>query len=93
MKPKFALSHDFLSVHHEYFVGTFASILLCPPHFQMSGYATVSVDTLSAPTHHINVINQISYKNMKFLQERDKELKVIQRDMLNATGPLCAQPS
>ena len=46
MKPKFALTHDFLSVHHEYFVGTFASILLCPPpppppHFQMSGYATV----------------------------------------------------
>ena len=28
MKPKFALSRDFLSVHHEYFVGTFASILL-----------------------------------------------------------------
>ena len=26
MKPKFALFHDFLSVHHEYFVGTFASI-------------------------------------------------------------------
>ena len=34
MKPKFALSHDFLSVHHEYFVGTFASILLCPPTFK-----------------------------------------------------------
>ena len=34
MKPKFASSHDFLSVHHEYFVGTFASILLCPPTFK-----------------------------------------------------------
>ena len=34
MKPKFALSHDFLSVHHEYFVGTFASNLLCPPTFK-----------------------------------------------------------
>ena len=31
MEPKFVLSHEFLSVHHEYFVGTFASILLCPP--------------------------------------------------------------
>ena len=34
MKLRFALSHDFLSVHHEYFVGTFASILLCPPTFK-----------------------------------------------------------
>ena len=46
MKPKFASSHDFLSVHHEYFVGTFASILLCPPHFQMSGYATDLLQSL-----------------------------------------------
>ena len=44
-------------------------------------------------TLDINVINQISYQNMKFLQDREKELKVIQRDMLNAIGPLCAQPS
>ena len=28
MKPKFVLVHDFFSVHHDYFVGTFASILL-----------------------------------------------------------------
>ena len=50
MKPKFALSHDFLLVHHKYFVGTSASILLCPPpHFQMSGYAT---DTAYDVLHH-----------------------------------------
>ena len=53
MKPKLVLSHDFLSVHHEYFVGTLsASILLCPPHFQISGYATVREDqTLFLSTH------------------------------------------
>ena len=43
MKPKFALSHDFLSVHHEYFVGTFASILLCPLTFKC--LATLLVET------------------------------------------------
>ena len=52
--------------------------------------AISAVDSLSAPTLDISVINQISYKNKKFVPERDKELRVIQRDMLNATGPLCA---
>ena len=55
--------------------------------------AIPAVDALSPPTLDISVINQISNKNMKFVQERDKELNVIQRDMLNATGPLCARPS
>ena len=42
--------------------------------------AISAVDTLSAPTLDISVINQISYKNKKFVPERDKELRVIQRE-------------
>ena len=55
--------------------------------------AIPGVDGLSAPTLDISVINQISYKNKNFFQERDKELKVIHGDVLNTTGPLCARPS
>ena len=54
--------------------------------------AIPAVDALSATTLDISVINQISYKNKKFVQERGKELKVIQRHMSNATCPLCVRP-
>ena len=36
--------------------------------------AIPAFNTLSASTLDISVINQISYKNKKFVQERDKEL-------------------
>ena len=51
--------------------------------------AIPSVDSLVAPTLDHSVINQIPAHNKKYVQERDKELSVIQRSMLNATGPLC----
>ena len=61
MKPKFVLSHDFLSVHHEYFVGIFA--------LQVHQLTTTLLNTVvSAPilnssqtihTHHQQVIRKI----------------------------------
>ena len=51
--------------------------------------AIPSVDSLVAPTLDHSVINQVPAHNKKYVQERDKELRVIQRSMLNATGPLC----
>ena len=36
------------------------------------------------------MINQIPGQNRKFVQERDKELSVIQRSLLNSTSPLCS---
>ena len=52
--------------------------------------AIPAVDSLVAPTLDHSVINQIPAQNRKYVQERDKELSVIQRSMLNATGPLCS---
>jgi hypothetical protein len=50
--------------------------------------AVPSVDALIAPTLDPSMIQYVAVQN-KFLQERDKEIAVIQRAMLNATGPLC----
>lgn len=50
--------------------------------------AKPAVDALVAPTLDLSVINQIPHQNKKFVQERDKELRVIQRAVLNVTGPL-----
>lgn len=52
--------------------------------------AIPAVDALVAPTLDLSVINQIPGQNKKYVQERDKELSVIQRSMLNVTGPLCS---
>lgn len=52
--------------------------------------AIPAVDSLVAPTLDHSVINQIPAQNRKYVQERDKELSVIQRSMLNATVPLCS---
>ena len=52
--------------------------------------AIPAVDSLVAPTLDHSVINQIPAQNRKYVQERAKELSVIQRSMLNATGPLCS---
>ena len=50
--------------------------------------AIPAVDALVVPTLDLSVINQIPHQNKKFVQERDKELSVIQRAVLNVTGPL-----
>ncbi|CAB4038038.1 Hypothetical predicted protein, partial [Paramuricea clavata] len=50
--------------------------------------AIPAVDVLIAPTLDLSVINQIPHQNKKFVQERDKKQSVIQRAMLNVTGPL-----
>lgn len=34
-------------------------------------------------------MQHIAQHNRKFVQERDKELQIVQRSLLNATGPLC----
>ena len=52
--------------------------------------AIPAVDALCAPTLDPSVINHIPSHNKKFVQERDKELSVIQRAILNTTGPLCS---
>ena len=35
------------------------------------------------------MLSHVSHQNKKYVQERDKELIVVQRAMLNITGPLC----
>ncbi|CAB4016219.1 Hypothetical predicted protein, partial [Paramuricea clavata] len=50
--------------------------------------AVPSVDTLVAPTLDPSMLEYVAVQNKKFIQERDKEITVIQRAMLNATGPL-----
>ena len=52
--------------------------------------AIPAVDALCAPTLDPSVINHIRSHNKKFVQERDKELSVIQRAILNTTGPSCS---
>ena len=51
--------------------------------------AVPSVEALVAPTLDPPMLQHVVVQNKKFIQERDKELAVIQRAMLNATGPLC----
>ncbi|CAB4016146.1 Hypothetical predicted protein [Paramuricea clavata] len=51
--------------------------------------AIPQVDSLVAPTLDPPMLSHVSYQNKKFVQERDKELAVVQRAMLNITGPLC----
>ena len=42
-----------------------------------------------APTLDSSVVHHIVQHNKKFGQERYKELQLVQRALLNATGPLC----
>ncbi|CAB4029147.1 Hypothetical predicted protein [Paramuricea clavata] len=51
--------------------------------------AIPQVDSLVAPTLDPPMLSHVSYQNRKFVQERDKEFAVVQRAMLNITGPLC----
>jgi hypothetical protein len=48
-----------------------------------------SVDALVAPTLDTTVVHHIAQQSRKFVQERDKDLQIVQRALLNATGPLC----
>ncbi|CAB3996691.1 Hypothetical predicted protein [Paramuricea clavata] len=50
--------------------------------------AIPQVDSLVTPTLDPPMLSHVSYQNKKFVQERDKELAVVQRAMLNITGPL-----
>jgi hypothetical protein len=58
-------------------------------HTVLEEQAVPSVDALVAPTLDPPMFQYVAVQNKKFLQERDKEIAVIQRAMLNATGPLC----
>ena len=50
-----------------------------------------SVDCLFTPTLDPSVVNQINpIQTKKYVQERDKEMAVVQRALLNTTGPLCS---
>jgi hypothetical protein len=51
--------------------------------------AIPQVDSIVAPTLDPPMLSHVSHQNKKFVQERDKELAVVQRAMLNITGPLC----
>ena len=48
-----------------------------------------SVDALVAPTLDTTVVHHIAQQSRKFVQERDKDLQIVQHALLNATGPLC----
>ena len=54
-------------------------------------YSIPSVDYLFTPTLDPSVVNQINLiQTKKYVQDRDKEMAVVQRALLNTTGPLCS---
>ena len=54
-------------------------------------YSIPSVDCLFTPTFDPSVVNQINLiQTKKYVQDRDKEMAVVQRALLNTTGPLCS---
>ena len=54
-------------------------------------YSIPSVDCLFTPTLDPSVVNQINLiQTKKCVQDRDKEMAVVQRALLNTTGPLCS---
>ena len=57
----------------------------------LDSYSVPSVDCLFTPTLDPSVVNQINVnQTKKYVQDRDKEMAVVQRALLNATGPLCS---
>ena len=57
----------------------------------LDNYSVPSVDCLFTPTLDPSVVNQINpIQTKKYVQERDKEMAVVQRALLNTTGPLCS---
>ena len=55
----------------------------------MDDWVTPDVDALSAPKLDQQLLNQLMNQVYKFVRERDKEIFIVQRAFLNATGPLC----
>ena len=54
-------------------------------------FSVASVDCLITPTLDPSVLNQITLtETKKYVQDRDKEMAVVQRALLNTTGPLCS---
>ena len=57
----------------------------------LDSYSVPSVDCLFTPTSDPSNVNQINVnQTKKYVQDRDKEMAVVQRALLNATGPLCS---
>ena len=55
----------------------------------LDNYSIPSVDCLFTPTLDTSVVNQINLtQTKKYVQDRDKEMAVVQRALLNTTGPL-----
>ena len=55
----------------------------------LENQAVPSVEALIAPTLDPSVVQHIAQNNRKFVQERDRELQITKRSLLNPTGPLC----
>ena len=55
----------------------------------LDDWAIPEVNALQAPKLDQQLLNQVPSKVKKFVQERDKEMFVIQRAFLNASGPPC----
>ena len=47
------------------------------------------MEALTAPTLDQQLLNQVPSNTKRFVQERDKEMFVVQCAFMNATGPLC----
>jgi len=57
----------------------------------LDNYNIPSVDCLITPTLDPSIVNQITpLQTKKYVQDRDKEMAVVQRAFLNTTGPLCS---
>ena len=57
----------------------------------LDSYSVPPVDCLFTPTLDPSVVNQINVnQTKKYVQDRDEEMAVVQRALLNATGPLCS---
>ena len=57
----------------------------------LDNYNVPSVDCLITPTLDPSIVNHISpSQTKKFMKDRDKEMAVVQRALLNTTGPLCS---
>ena len=57
----------------------------------LDNYRVPSVDCLFTPTLDPSVVNQINpTQTKKYVQDRNKEMAVVQRALLNTTGPLCS---
>ena len=57
----------------------------------LDNYNIPSADCLITPTLDLSIVNQITpLQTKKCVQDRNKEMAVVQRAYLNTTGPLCS---